>query len=78
MKEITNTIETTIRRVGQLAGVPVIIKVNRGRNKIEQFTGKVESVYPKIFTVRKDCGEISSFSYSDVLSKNIMFYKKES
>jgi len=77
MREITDDMERTIARVRLLAGLPLRIKVNRGRNKIEQFEGKIESVYPKIFTVRKTGGEISTFSYSDVVARNVKFFKGE-
>ncbi len=75
MREITDGMEHTITRIRLLAGLPLRIRVNRGRNKIEQFDGRIENVYPKIFTVRKTDGEISTFSYSDVVAKNIKFYK---
>lgn len=75
MREITDGMEKTITRIRLLTGLPLIIRVNRGRNKIEQFDGKIENVYPKIFTVRKTDGEISTFSYSDVVAKNIKFFK---
>ena len=75
MREITDGMERTMVRIRLLAGLPLRIRVNRGRNKIEQFDGRIENVYPKIFTVRKTDGEISTFSYSDVVAKNIKFYK---
>ncbi len=75
MREITDEMERTITRVRLLAGLPLRIRVNRGRNKIEQFEGKIESVYPKVFTIRKAGGEISTFSYSDVVARNVKFFK---
>ena len=75
MREATDGMERTMVRIRLLAGLPLRIRVNRGRNKIEQFDGRIENVYPKIFTVRKTDGEISTFSYSDVVAKNIKFYK---
>ncbi len=75
MREITDGMERTMVRIRLLAGLPLRIRVNRGRNKIEQFDRRIENVYPKIFTVRKTDGEISTFSYSDVVAKNIKFYK---
>lgn len=77
MREVTNKIESAVVRVRLLAGIPVGIKVNRGRNKIEKYGGTIENVYPKIFTVRKSDGALDTFSYSDVACGNIKFYKVE-
>ena len=77
MREINNTMEQALRRVRLLAGLPIKIKVNRGRNKIEHFGGKIEAVYPKIFTVRKSDGELDTFSYSDVVAGNVKFFRGE-
>ena len=52
-----------------LTGLKVKLKVNRGRNKIELIEGILENAYPNIFTVRKENGEINSFSYPDVISR---------
>ena len=69
--------EQALRRVKLLAGVPIKIKVNRGRNKVERFGGKIEDVYPKVFTVRKSDGAIDTFSYSDVVAGNVKFFRGE-
>ena len=77
MREVNNNMEQAFRRVRLLAGIPIKIKVNRGRNKIERFGGKIENVYPKIFTVRKTDGDLDTFSYSDVVAGNVKFFKGE-
>ena len=64
------------RKVADIKGVDVTLRVNRGRNKIELLAGAVESVYPAVFTVRTAAGELATFSYSDVIAKNIIFMKK--
>ncbi|MDI9486918.1 MAG: Veg family protein [Bacillota bacterium] len=74
MRVINQDISKTISRIKQLKGMEVKLKVNRGRNRIEEIEGILESVYPSIFTVRNNDGDVSSFSYSDILAKNIMFY----
>lgn len=73
MRVINQDIDGTIRRVKDITGKRIRLRVNRGRNKIELLEGAVESVYPKIFTFRKTDGELNSFSYSDILSKNVLF-----
>ena len=75
MREITQDINKTITLVKGIAGTRIKLKVNRGRNKIDVMEGSVESVYPRIFTFRRSDGELSSFSYSDILSNNIKFYR---
>lgn len=43
-------------------------KVNGSRNQVEEFSGKIISAYPAVFTVRcleKDM--VRSFSYADIL-----------
>lgn len=76
MRSINQDIKGTIDKVKELKGESFIIKVNRGRNRIETIEGVVESTYPAIFTVRAAGGELNTFSYNDILSKNILFYRK--
>ena len=77
MREVSNKLEEAVVRIRLLAGLPLRVRVNRGRNKIEQFNGKIENVYPKIFTVRKADGALDTFSYSDVVARNVKFFKAE-
>ena len=58
-----------------MKGLPLTLKINRGRNKIESYDGVIESTYPNVFTLRLDDGGIGTFSYADIQSKNIAFYK---
>ena len=55
----------------------MVVKVNRGRNKIERYEGEIESTYPKVFTVRLTDGGLSSFTYADKKKKNILFLKRK-
>ena len=66
---------SAIDRLNKLKGYPLIVKVNRGRNKIERLEGEIEATYPNVFTVRLADGGLSSFSYADVLSKNVLFLR---
>lgn len=74
MRTIPQNINLTKLQVKNLIGAPIKLKVNRGRNKIEFIEGKIESAYPQIFTIRSHNGDLNSFSYSDILAKNIIFY----
>lgn len=75
MRSINQDIQYTKLQVKKLVGRSVRLKVNRGRNKIEIIDGEIDAVYPQIFTIKNDNGDINSFSYSDILAKNITFYR---
>lgn len=77
MREIIAGIELARRRVGILKGRNILMKVNLGRNKIIEFEGNIENLYPAIFTVRAKTEEgdaLMSYSYNDVLTKNVRFF----
>jgi Protein of unknown function (DUF1021). len=76
MRNVNQDIKGTIERLNEMKGAAYVIKINRGRNRIETIEGMIENTYPSIFTVREDSGDISTFSYADLLSKNIAFRKK--
>ena len=51
-------------------GKTVIRKVFGLRNKVENIKGVIKDIYPQIFTVKTKNG-IKSFSYSEIISKDI-------
>ena len=48
----------------------VTCKVNIGRNKFENFEGKIEAIYPFLFTIVNG-NETKCLSYSDVITKTL-------
>ena len=57
--------------IAELKGKKVILKINIGRNRYESVIGVIQDIYPYLFTLK--CGkDIKSFSYVDVLTKNVM------
>ena len=54
-----------------MLGKKVLAKIDVGRNKYEYIEGILLNAYPFLFTIKTD-NEIKSFSYSDVLIKNII------
>ena len=49
-------------------GKTIKFRINGSRNQIEEFSGKILSVYPALFTVMCfDKNIIRSFSYTDIL-----------
>lgn len=78
MREIVRQIDEVKRRVGLIIGQPLSFEINRGRNRFVRFDGYIESAYPAIFTIRTDVeGEdsLQSYSYNDILTKNVRIRK---
>lgn len=79
MREILNQgVQHAIKQLNDIKGTQMTIRINRGRNRMEEMIGTVETLYPAIFTVRDGTGGLSTFSYADYLSKNVVFLKKKS
>lgn len=62
------------KKLELLMNEKVKIKVYLGRNKYEYFSGNIDKLHSNIFTVKTECG-IKSFTYSDVLIKNVIITK---
>ena len=63
---------TTVKEdVKKIVGKKVIAKVNMGRNKYETFEGIIDTVYPFLFVLKND-KEIKTFSYADILTKDVI------
>ena len=59
------------KKVVLLKGKKVKVKIDVGRNKIEEYTGIVDDCYDNIWLLKTDFG-IKSFSYKDILIKNVI------
>ena len=57
--------------VSSLKGKKIKLLVDVGRNKLEEYEGVVENTYNNIWTF-KTCSDTKSFSYSDILIKNVI------
>ncbi len=64
-------IEKIKNEINNMIGKKILAKVDIGRNKYEYIEGIILNAYPFLFTIKTD-NEIKSFSYSDVLTKNIV------
>ena len=51
-------------------------KLNGPRNQNEEFRGKITKLYNSIFIILDENNVVRSFTYSDVLIKNLIIYKK--
>ncbi|MEG2457609.1 MAG: Veg family protein [Bacilli bacterium] len=68
-----NTIKDNIET---MKGKNIEAKIYLGRNKYEYFEGVVDEIHPYLFTLKK-ADEIKSFSYADILTKNIVIKRLE-
>lgn len=76
MREIKYTFKDTVARINKLQGVPIVIKVNKGRNKFFHYKGVIRDIFPAVFTFSTD-NELMTYSICDVLTKNIKFFPYE-
>jgi uncharacterized protein Veg len=62
------------RDLEPFVGNKIRLRANRGRKKIIEKTGILESTYPNIFVIRLDEKQIErrvSFSYADILTDSV-------
>jgi uncharacterized protein Veg len=76
MRDIGKGIQESKDRVEQLVGIPLLLKVNEGRGKSAIYHGTVIDLFPAVFSVKLDSGEIKTFSYADVHTKGVLFLKR--
>lgn len=64
--------------VKQQCGNKVVIRLDRGRNKVDIEHGIIKAAYPSVFTIlvndEEDGGkpaQLLSFSYTDIITKEI-------
>ena len=69
-------IDNIKKQIMKLKDAKLKIRINLGRNKSEYLEGKICKVHPNIFTISTNKG-LKSFSYSDVIIKNIVISKFE-
>jgi uncharacterized protein Veg len=62
------------RDLEPFVGNKIKLRANRGRKKVIERTGVLESTYPNIFVVRLDEKQIErriTFSYADILTNSV-------
>lgn len=65
------------RDLESFVGSKIRLKANRGRNRIIEKEGVLESIYPNIFVVKLDERKIErrvSYSYADVLTETVELF----
>lgn len=79
MKKQRASLEEVKNGVASLMGTDVRVSVNKGRKKIVRYDGRVESVYPSVFTLTiygDDFLDKLSCSYCDVICGDIVLKPK--
>lgn len=76
MRKAKLQLEAVKAALEKMRGEYVVMNINRGRNKFERAEGVLTDLYPSIFTVVSD-GKVTSYSYNDILSRNIRFCAKK-
>lgn len=69
-----NSIQQIKLDLESCVGKRVKLRANRGRKKIVEAEGVIESTYPKIFVVKLDAShsiERLSYTYADVLTRTV-------
>lgn len=67
VKQIRDYLRTKI-------GTNVLIVYFGSRNRKEKYKGVIYQLYRNIFTIKLTSGDIKSFSYIDILTKNIVIH----
>lgn len=79
MKRSTVNLNDIKQRIIALKGKPISIQANRGRKKIENYTGIIENIYPSVFTIKVEDNVMLdnlTCSYSDVLCGDVKIVDK--
>ena len=67
------------KRIGLIKGKNIDVCINRGRKKIDNYSGVVENIYPSVFTIKIFNDEQLknvTCSYSDVLCGDVKIEEK--
>lgn len=73
------TLQQVKQNIVSLKGKQIEMEVNRGRRKIETYSGIIKDIYPSVFTVEINRSNIDSitYSYSDVLCGDVKIKQVE-
>lgn len=66
----TQALSNIKAQIVELKGKDVELCVNRGRKRFDTIQGRIESIYPSVFTVISN-DKLQTFSYFDVLCGNV-------
>lgn len=72
MREIGSNLDGAKEQVKNLLNIPVMIKLNGGRGKSTLLKGEVTAIFPAVFSIKLDTGELRTFSYADVHTRTVV------
>ena len=74
MIKTVNDIGKIKRAIKDFQGESVLVRVNLGRNKFSSYKGKIDGVYPALFTVAPNSEYLgkTSFSYAEVMCNQVV------
>ncbi len=58
----------------QKVGSKITVIYCGSRNRKERYNGYLFRLYPNVFIIKLFSGEVKSFNYIDILTKNIQIY----
>ncbi|MBQ9715792.1 MAG: Veg family protein [Clostridia bacterium] len=75
MKRQYQNLEVIKQKISMLKGKDVRIRLNKGRNKIQFFKGRINEIYSSVFVVQifDDVFDRLSCTYQDVLCGDVKF-----
>ena len=75
MKRKIYNLDVIKEKITQLKGKDLKIRLNKGRNKIQFFKGKIDEIYSSVFVVKIYDSFVDRLSctYQDVLSGDVKF-----
>ncbi len=62
------------KKIIELKGEKLKLKVNLGRNKYEYLEGEIEKIHSNLFTIKTNKG-LKSFTYADIATKLVIIGK---
>lgn len=80
MRKVNIDLKDIAEQIKEMKGESVKMHINKGRKRIEKYTGVIESIYPSIFTVRvldPVAQDYLSYSYNEVLCGDVKIYPFE-
>ena len=73
---VENDIRKLRASVDHQRGSKVMIQLDRGRNRVDVYSGVIQNAYPSVFTILVDGAnenppQLLSFTYSDIITRDI-------
>ena len=78
MRKLDLSLADIAEQIKNMKGDEVKMNINRGRKKIENYVGVIESIYPSIFTVKVNDSKTQKYlsvSYNEVLCGQVKLSK---